>query len=107
MRAEIVPGAPFPDFDLPDQTGKHQKLSELQGQHPMVLVLSRGGFCPKDHRQSELLVELYREMVIGYRGGLHDDAGFAQVFHHGVVHFKSGAHMHHAHAAWLRQFHRS
>ena len=23
------------------------------GQHPMVLVLSRGGFCPKDRRQAE------------------------------------------------------
>jgi hypothetical protein len=27
----------------------------------MVLVLSRGGFCPKDRRQAELLVQLHRE----------------------------------------------
>jgi peroxiredoxin len=31
-----------------------------------VLVLSRGGFCPKDRRQAEGLVELYREIEVGY-----------------------------------------
>ena len=66
MRTDIVPGAKFPDYELSDHTGKHRKLSELQGQHPMVLVLSRGGFCPKDHRQHEELVQLYRELEVGY-----------------------------------------
>ena len=66
MRPDIVPGAVFPDYELSDHTGKHRKLSELQGQHPMVLVLSRGGFCPKDRRQSEGLLELHREMEVGY-----------------------------------------
>jgi len=66
MRADIVPGAPFPDYELSDQTGKHRKLSELQGQDPLVLMLSRGGFCPKDRRQAELLVQLHREMDVGY-----------------------------------------
>jgi peroxiredoxin len=32
----------------------------------MILVLSRGGFCPRDIRQAEGLVELYREMEVGY-----------------------------------------
>jgi hypothetical protein len=45
MRPDIVPGAIFPDYELSDHTGKHRKLSELQGPHPMVLVLSRGGYC--------------------------------------------------------------
>src|SRR5271167_4169937 len=66
MRADMIPGATFPDYDLSDQTGKHRKLSELQGPQPMVLVLSRGGFCPKDRRQHEGLVELYREIEVGY-----------------------------------------
>jgi peroxiredoxin len=66
MRSDIVPGAAFPDYDLSDQTAKHRKLSELQGQQPMVLVLSRGGFCPKDRRQHEGLLELYREIEVGY-----------------------------------------
>ena len=32
----------------------------------MVLVLSRGGFCPKDRRQAEGLVQLHREMEVAY-----------------------------------------
>jgi hypothetical protein len=29
MRADLVPGALFPDYELPDHRGKHRKLSEL------------------------------------------------------------------------------
>ena len=32
----------------------------------MVLVLSRGAFCPKDRRQAEGLLQLHREMEVGY-----------------------------------------
>ena len=66
VRADIVPRASFPDYELPDHRGKRRKLSELQGPDPLVLVLSRGGFCPKDRRQHEGLVQLYREMEVGY-----------------------------------------
>jgi peroxiredoxin len=66
MRPDIVPGAPFPDYELPDQTGRHRKLSELQGDDPLVLVLSRGHFCPKDQRQHRNLVELHPELVVSY-----------------------------------------
>jgi peroxiredoxin len=66
MRSGIVPGAVFPDYQLPDHTGTPRRLSELQGRDPMIVVLSRGGFCPKDRRQAEGLVTLYREMEVGY-----------------------------------------
>ena len=66
MRSDMTPGATFPDYELSDHTGKHRKLSELQGQDPMVVVLGRGGFCPKDRRQAEGLLELHREMEVGY-----------------------------------------
>ena len=66
MRADIVPGAIFPDYELSDHTTKRRKLSELQGPDPMILVLSRGAFCPKDRRQAEGLVQLHREMEVGY-----------------------------------------
>jgi peroxiredoxin len=66
VRADIVPGASFPDYELSDHRGKHRKLSELQGPDPLVLVLSRGGYCPKDRRQHEGLVQLHREMEVGY-----------------------------------------
>ena len=66
MRADIVAGAVFPDYELTDHAGKRRKLSELQGRDPMILVLSRGAYCPKDLRQAEGLVQLYREMEVGY-----------------------------------------
>jgi peroxiredoxin len=66
MRSDIVPGALFPDYELSDHTGKRRRLSELQDWNPMVLVLSRGSFCPKDRRQAEGLLQLYREMEVGY-----------------------------------------
>jgi peroxiredoxin len=66
MRADIVPGAVFPDYELPDHRGKHRTLSELQRGDPLIVMLSRGGFCPKDRRQLEGLVQLHREMEVGY-----------------------------------------
>jgi len=66
MRSDIVIGAVFPDYELSDHTANRRKLSELQGQDPMVLILSRGGFCPKDRRQHEGLVQLHRELQVGY-----------------------------------------
>src|SRR6476619_4990600 len=46
MRADIVPGGTFPDYALTDHTKTRRRLSELQGIDPMILVLSRGPFCP-------------------------------------------------------------
>lgn len=66
MRSDMVPGAIFPDYELSDHTAKHRKLSELQEHQPMVLVLGRGAFCPKDRRQAEGLLQLHREMEVGY-----------------------------------------
>lgn len=44
MRADIVPGASFPDYELTDHTKTRRRLSELQGIDPMILVLARGHF---------------------------------------------------------------
>jgi peroxiredoxin len=66
MRADILPGAVFPDYELTDHTGTRRKLSQLQGADPLILVLSRGAFCPKDRRQAEGLIQLHREMEVGY-----------------------------------------
>jgi len=66
MRADIVPGATFPDYELTDHTGTRRKLSDLQGGDPLIVVLSRGSFCPKDRRQTEGLAQLHRELEVGY-----------------------------------------
>ncbi|MER8422800.1 redoxin domain-containing protein [Mesorhizobium sp. M1403] len=66
MRSDIIPGSIFPDYELPDHGAVRRRLSELQGEDPMVLVLGRGGYCPRDRRQAEGLVQLYHEMAVGY-----------------------------------------
>jgi peroxiredoxin len=66
MRADILPGARFPDYELPDHTGTPHRLSELQGQDPMVLVLSRGSYCPKDQVQHRELVAFYPKVAVAY-----------------------------------------
>ena len=65
MRSDIVPGAVFPDYELSDHTGKRRSFRSFS-QNPMILVLSRGGFCPKDRRQHEGLVQLHRELEVAY-----------------------------------------
>jgi peroxiredoxin len=58
MRPDVVPGGTFPDYELPDHTSRRRKLSELQGDDPLILTLARGHYCPKEHQQ--LRVELDR-----------------------------------------------
>jgi peroxiredoxin len=66
MRADIVPGAIFPDYELTDHTKARRKLSELQGTDPMILVLSRGHYCPKDHQQHLELASFYSKIKVAY-----------------------------------------
>ena len=66
MRADIGPGAVIADYELSDHRAMRRRLSELQGGDPLVLVLARGGYCPKDRRQHEGLLELHRETQVGY-----------------------------------------
>jgi len=66
MRADIVPGGTFPDYELTDTAKKRRSLSELQGKDPMVLILSRGHFCPKDHQQHLQLAAAYSQFNVAY-----------------------------------------
>jgi peroxiredoxin len=66
MRADIVPGATFPDYELTDHTKTRRRLSELQGSDPMILILSRGSFCPKDHQQHLELAANYPKIAVAY-----------------------------------------
>lgn len=45
MRSDIRPGGTFPDYALPDHTNTVRRLSELQGDDPLVLTLARGNYC--------------------------------------------------------------
>jgi peroxiredoxin len=64
VRSDIVPGAVFPDYELTDHAKKRRRLSELQGPDPMVLLLSRGHFCPRDHQQHLELCANYSKISV-------------------------------------------
>ena len=66
MRSDIVPGGIFPDYELPDHTGALRKLSELQGDDPLILTLARGHYCPKEHQQHLELAAFYPKIAVGY-----------------------------------------
>jgi peroxiredoxin len=66
MREDIKVGGTFPDFRLPDQDGRERSLSELQGNNPMVLHLSRGGFDPKERRFVSHLVDAHVDFKLAY-----------------------------------------
>jgi peroxiredoxin len=62
MRADIKAGNAFPDYQLPDHTGRPRRLSEIQADDPMIIVLAREAYSAKDQRQHEGLVQLGSEM---------------------------------------------
>jgi peroxiredoxin len=66
MRADIVPGGTFPDYELPDHTDVRRKLSELQGDDSLVLMLARGHYCPKEHQQHQQLAAAYPQFGVAY-----------------------------------------
>jgi len=66
VRADIVPGGIFPDYELTDHTKSRRRLSELQGIDPMILVLARGHYCPKDNQQHLELARFYPQIAVAY-----------------------------------------
>jgi peroxiredoxin len=66
MRPDIVPGGVFPDYELPDHANRIRRLSELQGDDPLVLILARGHYCPKEHQQHLQLAAFASQIGVGY-----------------------------------------
>jgi hypothetical protein len=65
MRPDIVPGLSFLTTSRPTTLRNAEAFRTATTTSP-VLVLSRGGFCPKDRRQHEGLLQLHRELEVGY-----------------------------------------
>ena len=66
MRSDIVIGGAFPDYELPDHTSVPRRLSELQGDDPLILTLARGHYCPKEHQQHLELAAFYPKIAVSY-----------------------------------------
>jgi len=85
MRSDIVPGAAFPDYELPDQTKTMRKLSEIQGDDPLILTLARGHYCPKEHQQHQQLAAFYPQINVAYT----QIATIATDDHHTIQEFRN------------------
>jgi peroxiredoxin len=66
IRSDIVPGGIFPDYELPDHEKATRRLSELQGDDPLILTLARGLYCPKEHQQHLELAANYSKIAVAY-----------------------------------------
>jgi len=66
MRSDIIPGSTFPDYELPDHESVPRRLSELQGDDPMVVTLARGHYCPKEHQQHLEIAANYPKIAVAY-----------------------------------------
>jgi peroxiredoxin len=66
MRPDIKPGGKFPDYELPDHTDTKRKLSDVQGEDPLILTLARGHYCPKEHQQHRELAAFYPQIAVAY-----------------------------------------
>jgi peroxiredoxin len=66
MRGDIAPGGIFPDYELTDHAKTRRTLSELQGNDPMIVILARGQYCPKDHQQHLELAAAYPKIAVTY-----------------------------------------
>lgn len=66
MRSDITVGGIFPNYELPDHTNTLRRLSFIQGNDPMVLMLGRGIYCPKDRQQLHELVHFSKQCAVGF-----------------------------------------
>ncbi|GAB4514865.1 MAG: hypothetical protein OHK0046_17550 [Anaerolineae bacterium] len=55
MDSKFVPGAVFPDFELPDHTHTMRKISEIQDGKPLIVFISRGKHCPREAQHLSLM----------------------------------------------------
>lgn len=66
MRADLVPGATFPDLQLPDHIGTERTLSGIAAKQPLVLAFVRGWWCPKEVVRLRNLVAMQEEIEVEY-----------------------------------------
>jgi peroxiredoxin len=63
---ELGAGGRFPDLELSYHTGRPRSLSELADGDPLVLLSSRGWWCPKEQRYMRELCRAQAEFEVAY-----------------------------------------
>ena len=79
MSKNLDPGMTLPDFALPDEDGVRHRLSDLQGDNCLVLMLGRGEHCPRERQHQREMVRFHEwcpvaftELVTVLPNDLHD-----------------------------------
>jgi peroxiredoxin len=66
MSKNLEPGSTIPDFELPDENGEPQRLSEIQGDNLLVLQLSRGEHCPRERMHHRELLRFHEWCSVAF-----------------------------------------
>jgi peroxiredoxin len=66
MLKDLGPGDIFPDFELPDENGDLKRLSQLQGDDVMVLMLGRGEHCPRERQHQREMLKFYEWCSVAF-----------------------------------------
>lgn len=64
--SKIKVGATLPDFELPDDEGNLVRLSELQGDDPMILMLGRGEHCPRERQHQREMIKFHQWSAVAF-----------------------------------------
>ena len=79
MSKNLDPRSILQDFELPDENGDRHRLSELQGDNCLVLMIGRGEHCPRERQHQKLMVPFHElcpvaftELVTILPNDLHD-----------------------------------
>lgn len=59
-------GTTLHDFELPDENGETHRLSELQGNDVLVLMLGRGEHCPRERQHQRELLKLHEWAPVAF-----------------------------------------
>jgi peroxiredoxin len=66
MSKNLEPGMTLPDFELPDENGDLHRLSDLQGDNCLVLMLGRGEHCPRERWQQRQMVTFHEWCAVAF-----------------------------------------
>jgi peroxiredoxin len=64
--SKIRIGAALRDFELPDEDGRLHRLSELQGDDVMILMLGRGEHCPRERQHQREMLKVWEWCSVGF-----------------------------------------
>jgi peroxiredoxin len=66
MLKNLTAGDVFPDFELPDENGDLHRLSALQADDAMVLMLGRGEHCPRERQHQREMLKFYEWCSVAF-----------------------------------------